>query len=131
MRSPPPYNIESGQLLGDMLICWGFLLRTLDLKPGQSVLEYGPGSGQILLQFARMGVRAAGVDIDPVQTRFIREQGNGSGWTSVPESASSETRSSRASATTWSCSSRRSTTPSTTLLSSSACTTSWPTTGCW
>jgi len=75
MRSPPPYNIESGHLLGDTLICWGFLLRTLDLKPGQSVLEYGPGSGQILLQFARMGVRAAGVDIDPVQTRFIREQG--------------------------------------------------------
>jgi 2-polyprenyl-3-methyl-5-hydroxy-6-metoxy-1,4-benzoquinol methylase len=75
MRSPPPYNIESGELLGDTLICWGFLLRTLDLKPGQSVLEYGPGSGQILLQFARMGVRAAGVDIDPVQARFIREQG--------------------------------------------------------
>jgi SAM-dependent methyltransferase len=75
MSSPPPYNIESGWLLGDMLICWGFLLRTLDLKPGQSVLEYGPGSGQILLQFARMGVRAAGVDIDPVQTQFIRDQG--------------------------------------------------------
>jgi 2-polyprenyl-3-methyl-5-hydroxy-6-metoxy-1,4-benzoquinol methylase len=75
MRSPPPYNIESGELLGDTLICWGFLVRTLDLKPGQSVLEYGPGSGQILLQFARMGVRAAGVDIDPVQVAFIREQG--------------------------------------------------------
>jgi 2-polyprenyl-3-methyl-5-hydroxy-6-metoxy-1,4-benzoquinol methylase len=75
MRSPPPYNIGSGHLLGEILICWGFLLRTLDLKPGQSVLEYGPGSGQILLQFARMGARAAGIDIDPVQTRFIREQG--------------------------------------------------------
>src|SRR6266516_3920768 len=75
MQSPPPYNIESGELLGDTLICWGFLVRTLDLKPGQSVLEYGPGSGQILLQFARMGVRAAGIDIDPVFVRFIREQG--------------------------------------------------------
>lgn len=75
MQSPPPYNIGSGQLLGDMLICWGFLLRTLDLKAGQSVLEYGPGSGQILLHLARMGVRAAAVDIDAVQTRFIREQG--------------------------------------------------------
>ena len=75
MQSPPPYNIGSGQLLGDMLICWGFLLRTLDLKAGQSVLEYGPGSGQILLHLARMGVQASAVDIDPVQTRFIREQG--------------------------------------------------------
>jgi SAM-dependent methyltransferase len=75
LRSPPPYNIESGALLGDLLICWGFLMRTLDLKAGQSLLEYGPGSGQLLLQFARMGVRAAGVDIDPAQVRFIREQG--------------------------------------------------------
>ena len=40
-------------------------------KTRARVLEYGPGSGQLLLQFARMGVRAAGVDIDPVQTRVM------------------------------------------------------------
>src|SRR5262249_8440418 len=54
--------------------CWGFIMRTLDLKPGMSLLEYGPGTGQILLHFARMGVPASGIDIDPVQVRFILEQ---------------------------------------------------------
>jgi hypothetical protein len=73
--APPPYNVGSGELLGDLLICWGFLMKALDLKPGQSILEYGPGSGQILVNFARMGVRAAGIDIDGPQVAVIEEQG--------------------------------------------------------
>jgi 2-polyprenyl-3-methyl-5-hydroxy-6-metoxy-1,4-benzoquinol methylase len=74
VKSPPPFNIQSPRVLGDMLIAWGFIIRTLDLKPGQSLLEYGPGSGQILLNAARMGIRAAGIDIDEPQVRVIREQ---------------------------------------------------------
>ena len=75
VRCPPPYNVGSGELLGDLLICWGFLMKALDLKPGQSILEYGPGSGQILVNFARMGVRAAGIDIDGPQVAVIEQQG--------------------------------------------------------
>ena len=74
VRSPSPYDIGSGVAVGNQLIAWGFVLRTLELKAGQSLLEYGPGTGQLLINAARMGVRAAGIDINPHYVELIREQ---------------------------------------------------------
>jgi len=74
VRSPSPYDIGSGVAVGNQLIAWGFILRTLELKAGQSLLEFGPGTGHVLINAARMGVRAAGVDINPHYVRLVREQ---------------------------------------------------------
>jgi SAM-dependent methyltransferase len=60
---------------------WGHILRLLDLPAGSgaSVLEYGPGSGQILLMLARLGCRAFGVDIDAGALAAIRAQAEAMG----------------------------------------------------
>jgi SAM-dependent methyltransferase len=69
-----PYNSHESGLVGEMLICYGFIIRTLNLKPGSRVLEYGPGSGQLVINLARVGMRASTIDVDPGYVRCIREQ---------------------------------------------------------
>ena len=55
-------------------MAWGQTFNLLECKAGDSVLEYGPGSGQILLMLARLGVLAHGVDIDQTALDGIRLQ---------------------------------------------------------
>ena len=47
-----------------MMQAFGAVLKVLDVRAGQSVLEYGPGDGQISLALARMGCRVTAVDIE-------------------------------------------------------------------
>ena len=70
----PPWSFRDPGMIGEHFYSWGHILRHLVLPPGGSVLEYGPGSGQILLMLARMGYRAHGVDIDAVALEGIRLQ---------------------------------------------------------
>ena len=69
-----PWSFGDLGLAAEFLLAWGQILRLLGVGRGQSVLEYGPGSGQILLMLARMGVRAHGVDIDQTALDGIRVQ---------------------------------------------------------
>ncbi|UPG73789.1 class I SAM-dependent methyltransferase [Roseomonas gilardii subsp. gilardii] len=69
-----PWSFRDAAMTGEHLYAWGHILRHLGLQPGGSVLEYGPGSGQLLLMLARMGYRACGVDIDTVAVEVIRRQ---------------------------------------------------------
>lgn len=55
-------------------MAWGAIFSALEIEPGQSILEYGPGSGQALLMLARTGVRAFGVDIDAESLDLVRRQ---------------------------------------------------------
>lgn len=71
---PPPFHTGSSSLVSDMMICWGFIIRCMDLPPGSRVLEYGFGSGQILMNLARMGMKCHGIDIEPNYVRFLLEQ---------------------------------------------------------
>jgi len=59
-----PYSFSSSIFVGDFIEACGAVLKALQMQQGQSVLEYGFGSGQALLFLARMGVEAYGVDID-------------------------------------------------------------------
>ena len=45
----PPWSFRDPGMIGEHFYSWGHILRHLVLPPGGSVLEYGPGSGQILL----------------------------------------------------------------------------------
>jgi hypothetical protein len=44
-RCPIPYRFSESRLVGEYLSCYGHILRTLDVKAGADVLEYGPGVG--------------------------------------------------------------------------------------
>jgi hypothetical protein len=41
-------------------------LDLLDLKPGQTLLEPGSGDGRVLLLAAKQGVKAVGVELNPI-----------------------------------------------------------------
>jgi 2-polyprenyl-3-methyl-5-hydroxy-6-metoxy-1,4-benzoquinol methylase len=74
-----PWGFRDLAMVGEHLYAWGHILRHLALRPAGSVLEYGPGSGQLLLMLARMGFRACGVDVDAVALEGIRLQAEGMG----------------------------------------------------
>lgn len=74
-----PWSFRDLKLSAEFLLSWGHILQLLEVAPGQSVLEYGPGSGQILLMLARMGVQAHGVDIDRTALDGIRAQADALG----------------------------------------------------
>jgi SAM-dependent methyltransferase len=71
-----PWSFQDTGMVAEFLECWAQILRAMALpgNSGASVLEYGPGSGQLLLMLARMGVRACGVDINQGALDLIRRQ---------------------------------------------------------
>lgn len=69
-----PWSFQDPRLASEFLFSWGQILRLLDVGAGGRVLEYGPGSGQLLLMLARLGVSAYGVDVDGASVEAIRRQ---------------------------------------------------------
>lgn len=69
------------RLVSEFLSSWGQIMRCLDVEPGReaSVLEYGTGSGQLLLMLARLGLRAHAVDIDEGSLAQVRAQSDAMG----------------------------------------------------
>ena len=59
-----PWQFKDVSFLSQHLYSWATIFAALDLKGPARVLEYGPGSGQILLQLARCGIDAYAIDID-------------------------------------------------------------------
>lgn len=69
-----PWSFRDPRLISEFFYSWGQIFRHLEIKAGQSLLEYGPGSGQALLMLARAGVKCFGVDIDERYLELIRRQ---------------------------------------------------------
>ncbi len=69
-----PWGFRDPAMVGTHLYAWGHIMQHLAMPAGGSVLEYGPGSGQLLLMMARMGFAAFGVDVDAVALEGIRLQ---------------------------------------------------------
>ncbi len=74
---PMPYATRSSTHVGEQLMAVGFLMRTLDLKPGQRVLEFGPGHGQTTLQLAMLGQQVTAVDINRQYLDVIGKRAEG------------------------------------------------------
>lgn len=70
----PPWSFGQPALVAEFLLSWGRILRLLDAPAGGRVLEYGCGTGQLLLVLARAGLRAHGVDIDAASVGIARQQ---------------------------------------------------------
>jgi 2-polyprenyl-3-methyl-5-hydroxy-6-metoxy-1,4-benzoquinol methylase len=74
LRQPAPFDAGSTAAAGDHLIAYGFLCRLLDLGPGDRVLEYGAGQGNISLLLATMGLDVTAIDISPDFIELIRRR---------------------------------------------------------
>lgn len=61
---PFPYYTGSCETVGDHLAAIAHVVRTLKLKPGSKVLEFGPGWGNTTLTLAMMGFDVTAVDIE-------------------------------------------------------------------
>ena len=70
--SPFPYATRSSVTVGEQLMAIGFLTRVLDLKPGDRILEFGPGWGNTTIQFRQMGYPVTAVDVNPLFLDVIR-----------------------------------------------------------
>lgn len=71
---PSMYRYGDGTMLGEMLQAIGATIKALDVRSGQSVLEYGAGDGAICLNLARMGCRVTAVDIENRYLKLIQAQ---------------------------------------------------------
>lgn len=69
-----PWSFRDAKMLSEHTFAWGHILSHLNLSENGSVLEYGPGSGQLLLMLSRMGYHAFGVDIDKTAIATIEAQ---------------------------------------------------------
>ena len=71
-----PWFFKDTALVSEFLLSWGQIMRALALPSGSraKVLEYGSGSGQLLLFLARLGIQAYAVDIDAASLELVRAQ---------------------------------------------------------
>jgi 2-polyprenyl-3-methyl-5-hydroxy-6-metoxy-1,4-benzoquinol methylase len=72
VEAPFPYATRSSVTVGEQLMAIGFLTRALDLKPGDRILEFGPGWGNTTIQFRQMGYPVTAVDVNPLFLDVIR-----------------------------------------------------------
>jgi len=72
---PFPFYTESPQTVGNHLIAIGHLIRTINLPPKSSILEFGPGWGNTTVWLTRMGYKVTAVDIEKRFVELISERG--------------------------------------------------------
>ena len=71
LARPHPYWSGNPTAVGEQLMAIGFMIRAMDLRRGERILEFGPGSGTSTLEFAKMGHPITAVDINPLYTRVV------------------------------------------------------------
>ncbi len=74
VTSPFPYATRSPATVGDQLIAQGFLIRSMNLPAGASIIEFGPGWGNTTVHLAKMGYSIRVVEIEPNFVELIRRR---------------------------------------------------------
>ena len=74
-KCPFPYYTKSASTVGDQLLAIGYLIKTMALPSGSSILEFGPGWGNTTMALAQMGYNVTALDIDPNFVQLIRDRG--------------------------------------------------------
>ena len=73
-QRPFPYYTESHTTVGDQLMAIGYIIKTMGLPSGSSILEFGPGWGNTTIALSRMGYHVTALDIDPTFVQLIRDR---------------------------------------------------------
>lgn len=71
---PFPYYTEGFEVIGDQMIATGFIIKTMRLPPGASILEFGPGWGNTTIALARSGYDVTCLEIEPNFISLIEER---------------------------------------------------------
>lgn len=76
MTGVSPWSFRDCGMLAEFMFSWGQIMRALALpsESRASILEYGSGSGQLLLLLARIGLQVSAVDIDAPSLASVRTQ---------------------------------------------------------
>jgi 2-polyprenyl-3-methyl-5-hydroxy-6-metoxy-1,4-benzoquinol methylase len=72
-RKPSIFASDS-KYLGSFVESIGIMLKLLDVKPGQRIIEFGAGDGQVALYLARLGCDVTVIDIEPRYAETINLQ---------------------------------------------------------
>jgi SAM-dependent methyltransferase len=73
-RRPFPFQTGSPVIVGDQLIAYGFLLKTLGLPVTSRIVEFGAGWGNLAVAFAQTGYDVTVVDVDPSFGALLRRR---------------------------------------------------------
>jgi SAM-dependent methyltransferase len=74
---PYPYSTGSPVQVADQLGACSFIIRSLGLERSMRVVEFGPGWGNLTLQFAMMGIETTAVEVEPRFAELLRRRGSG------------------------------------------------------
>src|SRR5262249_34055835 len=65
LRRPAPFDAGSTRAVAGQVMALGHVLKVLDLRPGDRVIEYAAGQGTLSLMLAAIGVHVIAIDISP------------------------------------------------------------------
>jgi 2-polyprenyl-3-methyl-5-hydroxy-6-metoxy-1,4-benzoquinol methylase len=69
---PFPYYTQGWEVIGDQLIAVGFIMKTMKLAAGSSILEFGPGWGNTTIALARSGYKVTCIEIEQNFVELIK-----------------------------------------------------------
>ena len=69
---PFPYFTQSTRTVGQQLMLQGFVLNSVSLAPGSTILEFGPGWGNTTMHLAQAGFKVTAVDVFEGFVRLIK-----------------------------------------------------------
>jgi SAM-dependent methyltransferase len=86
LRHPYPYSTESAVQVANQLAAYSFIIRALQLQRGDRLVEFGPGWGNLTLQFAMMSINTTAVDVNPLFVELLRARAESNPFLEVVES---------------------------------------------
>jgi 2-polyprenyl-3-methyl-5-hydroxy-6-metoxy-1,4-benzoquinol methylase len=72
--TPYPYNTGAPQEIGNQIMSIGAVIKAINARPKERVLELGIGWGNLAIQLARYGVHVEGIDIEEKYARVVATQ---------------------------------------------------------
>jgi hypothetical protein len=83
---PYPYSTGSSLQVADQLAASAFIMRELQFHRGQTIVEFGPGWGNLTLQIAMMSIDVTAVEVNPLFVELLRGRGGSNSHMKVVES---------------------------------------------
>lgn len=77
VQSPYPYSTGSASQVADQLAACTYIIRRLQPRPGQRVLEYGSGWGNLTMQLAMLSVDVTAVEVSGAFAELLRRRAAG------------------------------------------------------
>lgn len=72
--TPYPYSTGAPQEIGNQIMSIGAVIKAINAKPKERVLELGIGWGNLAIHLARYGVHVEGIDIEARYERVVATQ---------------------------------------------------------